>query len=188
MILENYKQQCWSDTDWLYIQGLTKAIEDMSILYIRNNEEDDKRFHVEHVFAYELYHLWKDVLKKENPNSLMLNGELTKHYYCLEKEEYKFPDVVLHSGYSKSNYQCIICEIKSSRNHVNNDALMKDMKSLKAGIESLGYKCGVFIYLGDDTLCMISKIKQILTMLEFITQKRVLFVGINGEKTVYEII
>ena len=170
MILENYKQQCWSDTDWLYIQGLTKAIEDMSILYIRNNEEDDKRFHVEHVFAYELYHLWKDVLKKENPNSLMLNGELTKHYYCLE------------------NYQCIICEIKSSRNHVNNDALMKDMKSLKAGIESLGYKCGVFIYLGDDTLCMISKIKQILTMLEFITQKRVLFVGINGEKTVYEII
>lgn len=124
MISKDYRQQFWSDTDWLYIQRLTKAIDDVPNSYIRDKNGKGK-FHLERVFSYELYYRWTKMLhhKSENPEKLFLNAELTKHYD--DKKDCKFPDMVRHGDFTNCEKQFIICEIKSSRNYIKSDYLKK---------------------------------------------------------------
>lgn len=187
MISKELRNENWDNTDWLYIVGLSKAIENVTIEYIRNNVGDNT-FHVEHVFAYELYSKWKEELNNagSNPKNLLLNGELTKHY-C-KTASYKFPDMVLHKHYDNNDYQCVICEIKSSRNGISDDALIKDMISLHGGTTELSYKCGVFIYLGDDAPSMVLKLQGILEELGIDVQKKIIFVGVNGAEPHYQLL
>lgn len=182
MIPENFKR-LWDKATWHEITILSNAIEAVTKNYIRNCKEEggDDRFHVERVFAYELYYQWKELLKK-NDSKLILNGEITKHYYVLEN--YGFPDMVLHGGQNDNNNQFIICEIKSSRNTITQDALKKDMTSLLDGINVLLYKCGVFIYLGGDSDTFVNnRLIPILESFENKVKRKIVFVGLNGYET-----
>lgn len=187
MIPDDLRQDYWDDTDWLYIRGLSTAIEKVHKRYVIT-QVDYKPFHLEHTFAYELYYKWKVVLRGKggNPQRLLLNGELTKHY-CTTSS-YRFPDIVLHKHYNNSNYQCIICEIKSSRNRILTKHLTKDIESLYGGITDLQYKCGVFIYLGNKTSNLISRLRKIIQELGYTDSKKILFVGLNGTDYNYVIL
>ena len=187
MITDNYRQQCWTDTDWIYIQGLTKAIDNVPKKYIR--ECDDKmRFHLERVFSYELYYRWSKLLnhRNENPEKLMLNAELSKHYY--EMNNFKFPDMVLHGNYAGKNKQFIICEIKSSRYQIQDKSLKKDVESLYKGVHELHYHCGVFIYLGDYVNNIINKLRHHLMSFTNAEEGKFLFIGVNCGASYYEIL
>lgn len=189
MIPDNIRSKEWNDMDWSYIKGMSAAIEKVRKDYIRN--KGDNKFHLEHVFAYELYYKWKVVLKQRggNPAKLILNGELVKHY-CMTSN-YKFPDMVLHKSYKNNDedeYQCIICEIKSSRNRILNNELKKDLLSLSGGINELSFKCGVFIYLGDNLKRMLNRLRKIMQELDIDANMKLLFIGVNGYKYHYEIL
>ena len=153
----------WSEPDSTYIKGLSESIESISQEYIW--DKDNKKYHIERVFSYELYHKWRQILKKgkSNPENLMLNAELTKHY---DDKDNKFPDMVLHGDYTDHSKQFIICEIKSSRNYVNYNSLRKDIKSLSDGIIKLGYHCGAFIYLGGKKSQIHKRIIKIMNELK----------------------
>jgi len=183
MIPEKYKNN-WDKATWHEITIFSNSVEAVNKHFIRNCKEEggDDCFHVERVFAYELYYKWKKLLEA-NESQLMLNGEITKHYYVLEK--YGFPDMVLHGGQNDNKNQFIICEIKSSRNTIADGALKKDMESLRDGINVLSYKCGVFIYLGDDSDAFVSRLTPILDKFENKVNGKILFVGVNGYKEPY---
>ncbi|MBR6885565.1 MAG: hypothetical protein IKN01_07650 [Prevotella sp.] len=187
MIPEIYRQSCWTDTDWLYIQGLTKAIDNVPQKYICECD-GERRFHLERVFSYELYYRWAKLLnfRQENPERLMLNAELSKHYYDMDK--YKFPDMVLHGNYTNRDKQFIICEIKSSRNSIKENSLKKDVESLFGGVRELNYHCGVFIYLGNRVNKIILKIRSLFQSYENYEGGKYLFIGVNGGTPHYEII
>lgn len=187
MITENYRQEFWSDTDWVYIQGLSEAIEKVPTNYIRECN-DKKRFHLERVFSYELYYRWSRLLNnsKKNPEKVFLNAELVKHYD--HSKQYKFPDMVLHGDYTNCEKQFIICEIKSSRNQIDNDSLKKDVESLFEGVKGLSYHCAVFIYLGDRVNNIISKLRNYLQVYENYERGRYLFIGVNCCAPHYEIL
>lgn len=163
MIDDSMRLPIWDDTDWTYIKGLSQSIDSISLKYIYDS--DNKKYHIERIFSYELYHKWSNYLRKKNvnPEKLMLNAELSKHY---DDKDNNFPDMVLHGDYTDYSKQFIICEIKSSRNYVNNEALCKDMKSLSSGIIKLGYHCGVFIYLGGEKSQIRTRLRKILNELK----------------------
>ena len=174
----------WDDKTWNHIEELSNAIESVPNNYVYNCDNGgDGRFHVERVFAYELYYRWKRLLfpNEDIPQDLLLNAELTKHYHTLE--HYGFPDLLLHGGYNVNDKQFIICEIKSSRTDPDEQALEKDMKSLRDGINVLSFKCGVFIYLGVDTTYMISRLRNILQEIDFNDRKKIIFVGVDGRNS-----
>jgi hypothetical protein len=190
MIPDSLKQHCWDDNDWFYICSLSKAIEAVNRKYICVLK-DEKIFHLEHVFAYELYSKWKGVLSRRggNPQKLLLNGELIKHYCRMSS--FRFPDLVLHKNYEKkvlNSYQCIICEIKSSRHNISTKALRKDIISLYGGTTELSYKCGVFIFLGDNASKMVTRLRRNIQILGIDTEKKIIFMGIDGKKYHYEIL
>lgn len=150
----------WDDTDWTYIKGLSRALESISQKYIYDT--DKKKYHIERIFSYELYHKWSNFLRKKNanPEKLMLNAELSKHYD--EVNDVKFPDLVLHGDFTNTKKQYIICEIKSSRNYVPDDALEKDIESLLNGMNKLGYHCGIFVYLGGEKSVIVKRLREIV--------------------------
>ena len=187
MISENYRQKCWSDTDWLYIQGLSKAVDKVSPKYIREYGLKGK-FHLERVFSYELYYRWAKILNKrrDNPERLILNAELSKHYFDMGK--FKFPDMVLHGDYTNREKQFIICEIKSSRNTIKNNSLKKDAESLYGGVNELNYHCGVFVYLGSRFVNTIRKLRSLLKTYDNYKKGRYLFIGVDSGKSHYEIL
>ena len=131
MIDDSLKLESWDETDWQYIQGLSQSVESVKRQYIRDLRDEKKKYHIERIFSYELYHKWSQKLYRvaNNPSKLFLNAELTKHYDHKET----FPDFVLHGDYTNRNKQFIICEVKSSRNYVNDNALKKDLKTLGGG-------------------------------------------------------
>lgn len=187
---EDYRQECWNDTDWLYIQGLSKAIDKVPKSYIREKEDKRKfgKFHLERIFSYELYYRWTKMLHKkgENPENLFLNAELSKHYD--DKKECKFPDMVLHGDFTNCNKQFIICEIKSSRNYIKSDYLKKDVESLYRGVKNLGYHCGVFIYIGDGVDSITSRLRSLFQTYENYEEGKYLFIGVNCNQHHYEIL
>ena len=187
MISEIYRQQCWTDTDWVYIQGLSEAIDNVPINYIRECNEK-KQFHLERVFSYELYYRWSRLLnnRNKNPEKVFLNAELVKHYD--NSKQFKFPDMVLHGDYTNREKQFIICEIKSSRNQIDNDSLRKDVESLYEGVKGLSYHCAVFICLGDRLNNIISKLRAYLRAYENYEEGRYLFIGVSCGASYYEIL
>lgn len=187
MIPNECRQQCWTDTDWLYIQVLSEAIENVPKEYIQECN-GKRRFHLERVFSYELYYRWTKLLnnRDNNPDKVFLNAELVKHYD--NSKQYKFPDMVLHGSYDKRDKQFIICEIKSSRNQIKDSSLKKDLASLYEGVKSLGYHCGVFIYLGNRMNSIISKLRDYLDATGNKDEGKYLFIGVNCGNPHYEIL
>lgn len=186
MIPKSISHKEWKALDKLSIQGLSRAIESVSKDYVY--DEETKRFHLEHVFAYELYHKWRELLNQENPKNLRLNAELSKHYN--EEEEYRFPDMVLHGGHNNYKHQIIVCEIKSSRHRITTKALKKDINSLEKCINGLYYHCGVFIYLGY-TKNMQKMIGRLRPLLSDKSNKKIIFIGVNevnGDIPHYELL
>ena len=186
MISENYRQESWTETDWLYIQGLSEAIEEVTKNYII--ECTKKQFHLERVFSYELYYRWTKILhnRNKNPEKVFLNAELIKHYD--NTNFYKFPDMVLHGSYINSEKQFIICEIKSSRNRIDSDSLKKDVESLYKGVKELTYHCAVFIYLGNRVKNIISRLRGYLYAYENYKKGSYLFIGVGCGAPHYEIL
>ncbi len=187
MIPENCRTQCWSDTDWVYIQGLSQAIENVPKEYIRECS-GKRRFHLERVFSYELYYRWTKLLnnRSKNPEKVFLNAELVKHYD--NSKQFKFPDMVLHGSYENRDKQFIICEIKTSRNQINDNSLKKDVESLYEGVRGLGYHCAVFIYLGNRVNNIISRLRGYLHDNENYEDGKYLFIGVSCGAPHYEIL
>lgn len=188
MIPESLRQKCWNDTVWLYIKVLSKAIEEVPVNYRYYDDKSSIRYHMERVFSYELYYRWATILNnnhEENPEKLILNAELSKHYD--KDERVKFPDMVLHGDYTNTDKQLVICEIKSGRNYIKTDSFKKDMDSLVKGINKLSYKCGAFIYVGNNEKVIIKKLRAILQTLNY-DERRIIFIGANGVDTYYEIL
>ena len=183
MIDESLISSNWHYPDSVYIKGLCESIESISQDYIWDN--DNKKYHIERVFSYELYYKWRQNLKntKSNPEKLMLNAELIKHY---NDKDNKFPDMVLHGDYTDHGKQFIICEIKSSRNYVNYDALRKDIKSLSDGIMKLGYHCGVFIYLGGKKSQIHKRIINIMKELNLLDKGILLIKVVKSRDAKYD--
>lgn len=179
-------QENWKDRIWLYVEGLSKAIESVKSNYVYNNTE--KQFHLERVFAYELYYQWKKLLNKrgENPEKLMLNAELSKFYHNKKcDKKYRFPDMVLHGNYDDKKRQFIICEIKSTKNPISTSTLQKDIDSLIDGMDKLEYHFSVFIYVGNKWENTAKRMRQLVPDGQ---AKRILFIGVDGKKNHYELL
>lgn len=186
MIDDSLKLETWDETDWQYIQGLSQSVESVKRQYIRDLRDEKKKYYIERIFSYELYHKWSQNLSKvaNNPSKLFLNAELTKHYNHKET----FPDFVLHGDYTNQNKQFIICEVKSSRNYVNDNALKKDIKTLMNGMSKLGYHCGVFIYLGSERSTIEQRIERIKAKTKDVHFKILLIKVIDYNKVDYTIL
>ena len=100
-----------NDTDTSHFNWLFRAISLVNKKYINytvyNGKKEEKQFHKERVFAYELYRQWANILESECSEPLVLNAELDKiidvrigtesdieDVYNIV-EERKYPDIVL---------------------------------------------------------------------------------------------
>jgi hypothetical protein len=161
-------------------------------------EEPEKKVwfsHLERVFAYELYHQWSRILKREKlfgQSKFVLNAEIGKNtnYYGYVGEGIKFPDMVLHHNQGDNKNQGIICEIKRKEGF--------NLKSFRDDIEKLdcfmqkesNYKfaIGAFILVGDtidEIYNKVASLKESMIGLRNTaktteTQKRIVCVAYNG--------
>lgn len=97
-----------NDTDTSHFNWLLRAISLVNKKYIDytvyNGNKEEKQFHKERVFAYELYRQWANILECECNEPLVLNAELDKiieerieteddiENVCNIEEERKYPD------------------------------------------------------------------------------------------------
>ena len=111
--------------------------------------------HYERVFAYELYHQWSTVLKKEKlDQDYIINAEVGKNTSYFGKIDHgvKFPDMVLHHNHGDNLNQGIICEIKRKEG-LDYYSLRNDLEKLSYFLnneKSYGFALGVFILVRED--------------------------------------
>lgn len=121
--------------------------------YIASEEistcKEHKYEHLERVFAYELYHQWSILLKKNN-SELMINSEISKAVGFDDKTTV-FPDFVLHKGQEDKEHQYIVCEVKR-RTSITKDKIGEDIDALVSYVDKnilkFNFKVGIFILSG----------------------------------------
>lgn len=118
--------------------------------------------HVEHVFAYELYHRWSCRFSG-NKDGWIINGEVGKYLKWFYTNKYddngkqKYPDLVLHKGQDNNDGHMIVCEIK--RKDMVNQGIAEDLNKLcrftceqdyKPGWSFTPYHCGIYLIINTD--------------------------------------
>ena len=172
-----------NDTDTLHFNWLFRAISLVNKKFISytvyNGKNKEKQFHVERVFAYELYRQWANILESECKEPLVLNAELEKvieerigtdddiENVCNIEEERKYPDIVLHNGQGSDKIQKIICEIKrNTETKISGSVILADLYKLAcymdeekfhSGMKPFEY--GVFVFV-NGSLNQIKAIKK----------------------------
>lgn len=115
------------------------------------NEKIIKR--AERVYAYELYHQYRSLMKRDNIDDCYLNGEIYKSSTILNNLDNSgyYPDLVLHKRYDsiESETQYFICEIKMKGNPYLIDDLDKLTKLSKKGF---GFNYYIFLCVGISML------------------------------------
>lgn len=172
-----------NDIDTSHFNWLFRAISLVTKKYINytvyNGNKEEKQFHKERVFAYELYRQWANILESECNEPLVLNAELDKiieegigtdediEIKCNIEEERKYPDIVLHNGQGSDKIQKIICEIKrNTETKISGSVILADLyklacymdeKKFHSGIKPFEY--GVFVFV-NGSLDQIKAIKK----------------------------
>ena len=131
-------------------------------------------YHLERVFAYELYRQWANILSCECLDKYILNAELDKivkesiYYHNPKKKETvtMFPDIVMHGGQDNATHQKMICEIKRNKTgtdtkNISNQKIFADLYKLTCYLDKAKFRdkfdYGVFILL-NGSLSQISNI------------------------------
>lgn len=148
-----------NDTDTSHFNWLFRAISLVNKKYIDytiyNGNKEEKQFHKERVFAYELYRQWANILESECNEPLVLNAELDKiiderigtesdnedEYNIVE--ERKYPDIVLHNGQGSDKVQKIICEIKrNTETDISGSLILADLYKLACYMDEEKFHSG----------------------------------------------
>lgn len=139
------------------------SVSDKYILY-KDKASDKEKKHLERVFAYELYRQWANRIQFKWGEKLVINGEIEKEpkiFDHFKSRVHKFPDLVLHKGQGNSDFQGIVCEIKTT--HVTPSSFKKDIDKLNCFTcceeDNYRFSFGVFILVGDE-------MSKILTMMD----------------------
>ena len=177
---------------------LFDAILNVKKSYLEFEEPEKKVWvsHLERVFAYELYHQWSRILKREKlygKDKYVLNAEVNKNmnYFGYTDEGVKYPDVVLHQSQGNNKSQGIICEIKRNE-YFNNKSFREDIEKLEHFVQEdtkYGFAFGVFILVGnciDDIYKKIFASKKGLFGLRnttgtIISQKKIVCIAYDGQ-------
>lgn len=136
---------------------LFDAILNVKKSYLEFEEPEKKVWvsHLERVFAYELYHQWSNILKREKLLDIyLLNAEIGKNtdYFGSMNDGIKFPDMVLHHNQGDNENQGIICEIKRKEGF-NNKSFQEDIIKLEYFLQDetdYRFAIGVFILVGEN--------------------------------------
>ncbi len=132
-----------------------------------NTENEEKKEYtqfVERVFAYELYHQYRLIIKKcddnrYTENELKLNAEITKNGFEHTKigKARIFPDMVLHKNQTNNdiNNQVLFIEIKVQENCSFDDDIKKMIVALS---DRLNYQNAVLISINHNNA--IQKVKE----------------------------
>lgn len=201
-----YRGRCF-DCDVLNGQktDLQKAICTLfdAILNVKKSylefEEPEKKVwvsHLERVFAYELYHQWSKILKREklfSNTKFVLNAEINKNtnYFGHVGEGVKFPDMVLHHSQGDNKGQGIICEIKRKEGF-NLKSFRDDIEKLECFLQedsNYRFAIGAFILVGDKINKIYDKVASLRKSMIGIrnttktveTQKRIVCIAYNGK-------
>lgn len=143
-----------------HVQMLINALSKVSDDYIgydidRNSEKSVK--HAERVFAYELYHQFRSLMKDNC--GYYLNGEIKKSSEILKWESNKdcYPDLVLHGNpiQIEKDTQYFLCEIKMDYNNLILDDLDKLAKLFDSNLEFKNY---ISLLVGISKECLEEKI------------------------------
>lgn len=173
-------------------------------------EEPEKKVwvsHLERVFAYELYHQWSKILKREKlfgPTKFVLNAEINKNtnYFGHVGEGVKYPDMVLHHNQGDNKNQGIVCEIKR-KGGFNLKSFRDDIEKLDCFMQeesNYRFAIGTFILVGDkidEIYNKVASLKKSMIGLRSTTktveiQKRIVCIAYNGNNlefsTLYQMI
>lgn len=142
----------------LFFKALRK-VEAKYAVYMNNEGSRDVDFaeHCEHVFTYELYRQWANLLKRKERN-LTLNAEpnkFVKRFFSpserlkeVKKDKAKYPDLVLHKGQEAECGNIIVCEIKRA-SQIGNGRLKGDIRKLSIFTNTNnGYRWGIQLIYG----------------------------------------
>ncbi|MBQ7420177.1 MAG: hypothetical protein IJV17_05490 [Prevotella sp.] len=164
----------YGDEDNLLLD-LFKSILSVSEEYLFVNSRPSQH-HTERVFAYELYRQWANRIQINYHGNLILNGEIgkeTKLFDSIANEGYRFPDLVLHHSQNDTNYQGVICEIKTSIVGVTD--FEEDINKLKHFVcgdtKKRIFKFGVFILVGSPINKIIHLMDRMDSHYDKVTQK-----------------
>lgn len=117
----------------------------------------------ERAFTYELYHQWKNLLRRKH-SGLTINAEIKK----VLNENNTFPDFVLHKSQDDVNLsnQILVCEVK--RKSTSASLQFKDLKKLceylSVGYVSYSFACGVLLIVGEGSAN--NKVKVLSTLVK----------------------
>lgn len=157
--------ELYKDEDCMLL-NLFKSILSVDNKYLLFTEKETSKshYHVERVFAYELYRQWANRIQILYDNKYLINGEIGKTTSLFDQFSslgYKFPDLVLHQSQGNCDYQGVVCEIKTS--NVTRPSFKEDIEKLCCFVcgdnEKYRFSFGVFILVGVD-------IKRILDLMD----------------------
>ncbi len=150
----------------------------------------------ERVFAYELYHQFKLLVKREDNilryEDLRFDGEIGKKYFPdipnletrfnVEQKDFS-PDLVLHKGQLDSNQlnQKLIVEIKTKAN--GSEEVVKDIIKLNYSIIKLNFQFGVFISVNTLKSTLIQNLKSEIKLLNEYENnfRRIIIIHYDGQ-------
>lgn len=149
-----------TNTQCLHIDDLIRALLNVDEIYYTYTTQKMVTKYPERVFAYELYHQYRKIMeeKPDEYNHVYLNGEQQKSKQVVENLERCAPDLVLHNCIFevRRNGQFWLCEIKMK----GNPEAMSDLEKFYK-MESLGFKCYIFLYAGVTYKEMVEDIRKI---------------------------
>lgn len=137
-----------------HVQMLIQALSNVSDFYLGHEEirmykdkETNVKIRAERVFAYELYHQFRLLMKDDC--GYYLNGEIRKSndVFRWERECGCYPDLVLHGNLTHvdNESQYFLCEIKMS----TNTSLLEDLSKLTDFCNSdLAFQNYIFVCIG----------------------------------------
>lgn len=126
-------------------------VESRYIAYPKGDDENEKK-QCERVFAYELYHQYRDIMQKapERYSGIYLNGDISKAD-AIYDDIFKFcPDLVLHGhpGKIEDGKQYFLCEMKT---WINRWKYKEDLEKLtQLSHSKLGFQDYIFLAIGDS--------------------------------------
>lgn len=145
----------------LFIDDLLLALSHVDSLYYSYTTYKGDVKYPERVFAYEVYHQLRDIMKEKSDayDDVYLNGEQQKSSEIVDNLSKCTPDLVLHRKIYDPNPddQLWLCEIKMK----NNQKAMSDLQKFSK-MELLRFQCYIFLYAGvtfEEMVCEINKTK-----------------------------
>ena len=140
-----------------YIEDFLSALSHVDSFYYSYTTPKGDVKYPERVFAYEVYHQLRDIMKEKADayDDIYLNGEQQKSSEVVDNLSKCTPDLVLHRKIydPDPDDQLWLCEIKMKGNSKAMSDLMKFHK-----MELLNFQCYIFLYAGVTFTEMVNEI------------------------------